>query len=266
MGQPAHIREASRLKRLRRCTICGAEFLVRDTCRKGLACSKPCLSEHLRRRKLGTTQSEETKAKRSVSLRAVRSDPERNAAWAANAAAGVRKWHEHPDNAEKAAQEMSSRMRLLHQDPEFQARRNERSSRVMTENWKKYRDQYVSAAIKRYEREATDGTGINCGAKAQRKVEACKWIMKKAKEALHNETAIDQMFTSVQARLRVEMPFRGQSESEDYYEYLKILGKAVVEDPEYRALADTFMSQAIPRFAAEWNSLRATGGGDGQPT
>jgi hypothetical protein len=249
---PDRVKEASRKKRERTCVICGAQFLVKKSSHKGATCSKPCLSEYWRRAKTGLEQSKATKAKRSQALKAFRADPDRNAKWTEAAAAGAAKWHSAPDNAEAFAKRSSDRMKRRHADPDWQKVRDERSSRTMKANWERHRDSFVASSVERYAR----GEGFNSEEAKQKKAEANKWIMTKAQEALHSETDIDVVFMEVQERLRREMPYDGPLETSDYYDYLKKLGTAVANSQEIRGLADTFMAEAIPRFAAQWQTMR----------
>ena len=82
------------------------------------------------------------------------------------------------------------------------------------------------------------------------------WIMKAAGNALRTETEYTELFTATQARLRAEHPYNGQIPSADYYEYCRMLGTLVVNSPECRALSDSFMREAIPRFTAEWHTKK----------
>ncbi len=255
MPTPEWKREESRRKRQRTCAVCGTEFLVRSVDRQGATCSKQCLSKHLSQKQTGRVQSEESRAKRSATMKTLRADPEANARWSAAAHAGIKRYLADPDNFAAFSARASDQMRKLHTDPEFQQRRNERSSRVMKQNWVKYREKFTQDAIEKYAR----GEACNSEEAKANKAKAAKWIMKKAQEALHTETDYDERYAEIQAQLRREMPYDGPLETSDYYDYLQKLGKATVNHPELRELADTFMSEAIPRFAAAWHERKGQG-------
>ena len=252
MPTPDWKREESRKKRERTCTICGTEFLVRSVDRKGVSCSKLCLSEVHRRAHSGKMQSEETKAKRIASLKITRNDPERKAKWDAAVRVGLEKYMSNPDNRAAVSARSSAHMRKLHTDPEFQKRRDERSSRVLKAVWVNHRDKFTQYAVERYAR----GEACNSEEGKRNKVIAAKWIMKKAQEALHTETDYDAQYAEVQAQLRREMPYDGPLDSSDYFDYLQKLGKAVVNHPDLRKLQDEYMKNAIPKFSAEWRAKK----------
>lgn len=248
MPTPEWVKEASRKKRQRTCVICNTEFLVRSVDRKGATCSKPCRSELNRRYRLGVKQSEETKAKRRATLKAIRNDPERKPKWDAASREGLRKYMADPANRAAMSARSSAHMHRMHADPEFQKRRSERSSRTMKETWIKHREKFTQIAIDRYAR----GEGVNSEEGKANKVRAAKWIMQKAQEALHTETDFDERYAEIQAQLRREMPYDGPLGTSDYYDYLKKLGVAVASHPVLREIADAFMSEAIPRFSKLW--------------
>lgn len=164
----------------------------------------------------------------------------------------MREWLSDPVNAAAASARSSARMKALHQDPQFQVRRNERSARTMRANWEKHRDLYIAQASERY----INGIGLNSDEANAKRSAAAAWIMKRAQAALHTETNYDAVYADVQARLRREMPYDGPKNESDYYDYLKNLGKATVSHPECRSIADHFMAEAIPRFSAQWRNRR----------
>ena len=252
MPVPEWKREASRKKRQRVCTVCGAEFMVTKVGHTGFTCSKPCLSKRLSEKHTGKVASPESRAKISAALKAVRSDPERNAKWNAAAHEGIKRYLADPDNLAAFSARASERMRQRHADPEFQKRRNERSSRTMKETWTKYREKFTQIAIDKYAR----GEGLNSEEGKANKVKATKWIMKKAQEALRTQTDYEARFAEIQAQLRREMPYDGPLGTSDYYDYLQKLGKAVANHPELRKMADDFLSEAIPHFAQIWNETK----------
>lgn len=255
MPTPERIREASRQRRQRVCTICQAEFEVRKSSHAGLSCSPACASVIRRRNSTGRRQSAETVAKRMAGNRAHwDANPEGLADRQAKVAAKLREWHTDPENAALASSRSSERMTRLHQDPDFQRRRNERSSRTMKATWQNRRELFVAYAIERYARFAEQGVGLLSSEAVARKNAAAKWIMTKAQEALHAETNYNEVFAEVQDRLRREMPFDETGNEADYFDYLKRLGSAVVNSPECRAIADVFMAEAIPRFGREWRA------------
>lgn len=252
MPTPERIKLASLAKRKRICTVCGAHFIVAKADRKGAACGPVCLSEVQRRNRLGKKATVETKAKMSASQKAF---------MAANPAIAKRRVdigraalkHLWAEDAEALARASSERMKARHKDPDFQQRRDERSSRVMKDNWKKHRELFVQQSKDRYK---SGITGLNEGEAADKRDAASKWIMKKAQEALHTETDFDDVFTAEHNRLRREMPYDGPKEGSDYMEYLGKLARAVNASPKVRAIADTFMREAIPRFAEEWQAQK----------
>jgi hypothetical protein len=252
MPTPERIKAASLEKRRRICVICGTVFLVKKTSDVGKTCSKPCHSTHNAKVRTGRKQSAETIARRSQSLRAARADPERNAAWNAAVAKGIAAWHDNPANAAEFAKRASDRMKLRHQEPDFQKRRDERSSRTMKATWKKNRDKFIAQAVSRYLRHRENGQGLWDSETIARKNEAAQWIMKRAQEAMHAETEYNAVFAEVQEQLRRETPYDGPQGAGDYLEYCQKIGTATVNDPRCRAIADAFMSEAIPRFSAEW--------------
>lgn len=255
-GQPKHIRDRSRERRRRRCQICDTEFFVKNVSVKGVACSKECLSEFRSRLKRGKKQSPEIIAKRMESIaKWRRENPEADAARQAKCADALRAYTQTPE----FAQASSERMKRRHQDPDWAAERDVRSSRTMKNNWQKYRRQYEKMALERYSKMADEGSGIcSDSAKANKKT-ATKWIMQQAQDALHTETDYDEMFASIQAQLRRETPFEGDRSGADYVEYCREIGLATANHPDLRHLADSFMSDAIPKYAAEWNSRKKDG-------
>ena len=108
-------------------------------------------------------------------------------------------------------------------------------------------------AVERY----VQGIGISSDGAMANKATANRWILKQAQAALHAETSFNAIYADVQARLRLEMPYDGPLDSSDYHDYLSKLGSAVTHHPEIRAIADAFMSEAIPRFAEEWRRLKS---------
>lgn len=255
MPTPERIKLASLEKRRRVCAVCGAKFLVRSVDRVGLTCSPPCLKKRMAESASKRRASPETRAKMSAAAKAWYSDPAKKAGWHEATAAATKRWHADPENAAAFAKRSSERMkRRHHEDTEFQERRNERSSRVMKANWEKHRDLFTRQSAERYQAMLEAGTGLLSDEAKARKVEANKWILKQATGALHTETDYNEVYAEVQARLRREQPF---SPGEDYYEYCKWLGNAVVMSPECRQIADAFLGEAIPRFAKEWNARKA---------
>lgn len=252
------IRNRGREKCRRVCVICDAEFYVPKSDHRGKTCSPTCLKAHQSQIRIGTTQSAETIAKRSVSLKKSWADDEVRDRRLATHAAAIERWHSDPDNAAAFAQRSSERMRQRHQDPEFQKRRDERSSRTMKANWDRYRDQFLQQASERYQRMVDEASGLLSDEARRNKAEANKWIMKQAQKALHLETDIDEKMSELQYRLRLEMPYDGPADSSDYLDYCQKLCRAITTHPEYRVIADTFMSDAIPRFANEWNRRKVT--------
>lgn len=203
--------------------------------------------------------SAETNAKLAASLKAwAEANPEAARKKKEAMVAGRRKWLSNPENAAKMAKAASERMKRRHQDPEFQKRRNERSSRTMKKTWETKRDVMMDAAHKRYAAMAENETGICSKESIAKKNAASKWIMKKAKEALRTETDYNDVFNRTMARLREEMPYDGPQTSSDYIDYLRQLGVATTSSRECREIADRFMSEAIVRFSAEYRKRQAS--------
>ena len=250
----ALIRKRSAENRRKHCVVCQQEFVARQITIK--TCSAACRSEHQGNLKRGVAQSAETVAKRSAAMKAVRADPVKNAEWNAAAQAALVRYRADPANAEKISKRSSEHMARLHQDPEFQARRDERSSRTMKANWEKHRDLYLEKAYERSAQDQANGTGIWSEDAIARKNAASKWIMKKSAEAMRLETDYNEVYATVQARLRAEMPYDGPQDGSEYMDYLQRLGTAVVSSPECREIADRFMSEAIPRFAKAWRERK----------
>jgi hypothetical protein len=189
----------------------------------------------------------------SAAAKANLADPEYKARHQTRTAEGLSKWHANPANAAAFAARASERMTRLHAtDKGFQSRRNERSSRTMKRNWEQYRELYTAQSVERY----AAGIGINNAEAEAKKRIAAKWIMKKAQEALHTQTDYDAVFTEVHNRLRREMPYDGPQGTSDYFDYLSKLARAVASSPECRVIADTFLSEAIPQFSQEWQSMK----------
>lgn len=245
MPTPEWIKEASRQKRKRVCEVCGAEFMVKNVSVKGVACSAPCLSEVRARRSLGRKASPETRAKQSRGIKAYYRSPEGREHKTASAER-LKALRNAPAMAEKLAAQASDRMKRLHADPEWRAVRDERSSRTMKRNWETHRERFTEYARLRYQ----EPGGLNTPDANAKRDAAWRWILTKAQAAMHAETNYDETFARVQDVLRRENPYLPGSE--DYYDYLKTLGTAVASHPDCRAIADSFMSDAIPRFAAEW--------------
>lgn len=250
------MRAATLEKCKRVCTTCGAGFMVKRASTEGINCVD-CRRAVMAKVNIGRKDSDETKAKRIASIKAAyAANPDRRARQIAAAAAALKAWYADPENAAAAAKRSSDRMKRRHQDPQFQQRRNARSSRVMKANWVKHRDLFIQQASDRYARHLADGTGINSDESKAKKAIASRWILKKANDAMHAETDYDIVFGEVLERMRRQRPYDGPLEHSDYYEYCKIIGTAVTSSPECRAIADPFMSKAIPRFAAEYRQTK----------
>lgn len=235
-------------RRTRNCTICNDSFVVKSTEMKGAYCKKAaCKSAFLSSLSKGKPQPEDVVNRRAAAIRASRlANPEREARRIEAARAKIKEWHANPENAAKFAKRSSDRMKRLHSDDaEFQARRNERSSRVMRHNWTKYRDHFVQASVNRY----FSGRGINTPEARAKKDAANKWILKQAAKALRNETDYIERFQAAVHRYREEMPY---DYTEDYEVYCSRIGRLVTTSPECISLATEFLSAAIPRFAEEW--------------
>jgi len=252
MPTPEWVKAASLAKRQRVCRVCGAEFVVRSADRVGATCSKVCQSKLNSDRQKGRKQSPETIAKRTAAIMAWRAaNPEKDAERQAKCASKLR---DHTQTAEFASRS-SERMARRHTDPDWQKIRNARSSRVMLQNWEKHRDRYVSSIAARHMRDMQNGTGMQSSEAKVRKVEAARWIMKRAQEALRSETEYSAVFGRMLENLRNEFPYNGPG-GDDYYEYLQKLCKSVVSSTDCRSIADPFLAAAIPRFASEWREMK----------
>lgn len=250
------IKKRSAIKRQRACIICERIFWVRSADRIGRTCSSECSREHIRRIQTGRKQSSETIEKRSKSLKEIRADPEVNARWTAAASEGLGRWLSDPENARAFSERSSAHMARLHQNPEFQKRRDERAARCMKENWERHREKFTAAAIERNARHKESGEGLWSEEAKHRRGEAAKWIMKKAQAALHAETDLDAKLSELIYRLRLEMPYDGPGEESDYLDYCAKIGRILMGHSEVRAICDPFMAEAIPRFAKEWHQKK----------
>lgn len=118
-------------------------------------------------------------------------------------------------------------------------------------------DEYRTGAFERYARMLETETGICAPEIRLATAYRAKWIMKKAQEELHCNTDFNVLFADVQYQLRLEMPYDGPLGCADYFDYCRKLGVAVTRDPRIRALADSFMSEALSRLSAQWKTERA---------
>lgn len=253
MPTPQWIKDRAREARKRTCVICGAEHFVKKSSHAGKTCSGKCLSALKAQLRTGQKTSAETKSKLSAAIKRKYEDPAFAEKQQKATREAQKRWHDDPENAASFARRSSERMKRRHADPKWQKVRDERSSRVMKANWEKHRDTFVRQAIDRYARMKDEGTGIVSEQSEAKKRKAAKWIMKRASDAMHAETDYNETYAEVQARIRRERPFEPGG---DYYEYCKWLGAEVVNSPECREIADSFMSEAIPRFAAEWQQKK----------
>lgn len=116
-------------------------------------------------------------------------------------------------------------------------------------------DEYRSAALDRYLAMTVNGSGICSESVRKFTANRAKWVLTKAREALNSETDFADLWRITQERLRQEMPFDGQEDSDDYFEYARKLGKAVACDPAIRKFQDDFFKEAIPRFSKAYSEL-----------
>lgn len=168
----------------------------------------------------------------------------------------MKRWHADPVNAAAFAKRMSERMKARHADPAWKERRSEISSRSAKKMWAERRGHFVQLAVDRYARMVAEGTGICSEDSVARKNAASKWIMQKAQDELHANTEFNELYRETQARLRRDNPYDETGNDADYFAYCSWLGTAVASDPVVRALADTFMSAAIPRWAKAWQERK----------
>lgn len=257
MPAPKGPRPGTREKCRRECVVCGIEFYVKSPSYLGRVCSQPCKSKHISNLRSGQKQSPEVVAKRAAGIRAMYADPERRARGEARRREALKKWLENPANAALRAKQSSERMKRRHADPEWQKKRDARSSATMKRTWEARREHMLAAQAQSYQQMVENGTGICSDEAKQNKATANKWIMKRAWEAMMAETDYSKTYGEVQMRLRREMPYDGPQEGSDYIDYLQKLCRAIVSSPECRAIQDSFMSEAIPRFAEEWKKRKA---------
>ena len=254
MPAPQWIRERALKARQRTCVICGTEFVVKKSSHAGKTCSVPCRKKLMSQNAKARRASPEQRAKLSLTMKEKYKDPAYAKRHKDATRSAQKKWHADPENAAAFAKRSSDRMKQRHADPEWQKVRNERSSRVMKENWEKYRDTFTQHSAERYQQMLKTGSGLLSEEAEERKRAAAKWIMKRANDALHEETDYNEVYARVQARIRAEQPFDGEG---DYYTYCRWLGREVVNSPECRQVADEYMSEAIPRFSALWRERKA---------
>lgn len=250
----AWVAEKNRRRRERTCVQCGEAFLLAKAGKDRKVCSKACLRSLVSAARTGLKQSAETIALRKASIEARYAIPENAAKRRATNQATMAKLWADPEFAAASSVASSERMIRRHTDPEFLARKSVRSSCVMKQNWKLHRENYVRLGVERYARDLDAGLGLNSETAKRRKLEACTWIMTEAQAALHCETQYNELFRLAMERNRNEHPFNGQIPSDDYYDYCRMIGTMTVNAPECRDMADSFMSKAIPRFAAIWQA------------
>ena len=244
----------------RNCIHCGVEFKIegkRPSKCVRKTCSPACHKAILIKSSTGRTQSPETIAKRKSSIKAFRAaNPEAEVMRKARAAEKLALWRSDPANAAAISKRSSDHMKRLHADPDFQERRNARSSQTMKRMWLLRREHMLDLVMQNHARMLATETGI-CGTDSvARKNAASKWIMTKAMEALHIETDYDAVFAAELDRLRREMPYDGPQDGSDYQDYCSKIGTAVTKSPACRGIADPFMSEAIPRFSKEWQARK----------
>lgn len=250
---PKHFTPEQRLrKRQRVCVSCGAEFLAVSAKSPAKHCSKDCRYEraiHMERRKRVCIEcgNEFVGPPPSVPQNYC-STPCRMKAQSRNRTG----WKQTTETIEK--RRASTLANLA--DPEYKARWL-KSVRDGMAKWMENPDNAASfsatrsATVKAYYQDTERSAAHRA---------MMSWIMKAAAKALRTETNYVELFTEALARLRGEHPFNGQIPSEDYYEYCRMIGTMVVNSPECRTLADSFMTTALPRFTAEWQAAKASEG------
>lgn len=233
--------------RERTCVVCAAPFISK---KERATCSKKCLAETRRACASGRKHTPETRNRRSAALKVAWSSPAASN-WRDAIGAGVRNWHSKPENARAAAHRASERMRLRHADPNWQRVRDERSSRVMLDNWRRHRERFVRQSVERYRQMVEGGWGLCSEDAKTKRRDFAKRLMKIAQAELRACTEIDEKMSELHHRLRREMPYDGPQTESDYLDYLQKLCRAITTHPEYREMADAFMAEAIPRIARQ---------------
>lgn len=218
--------------------------------------AKPAtLAEPLRvEKRRRASPSPEALAKRAASMKAAwerrKADPETMAKFRAAQAEGFQRLANDPVKSAERSARSSAHMARLHQTPEFQERRNARSSRVAKRNWENpaIRARLTDCAVERYQA----GKAIASDEAKRKKAEASRWILREALKEFRASTDYNAVYAAVQAEIRQSMPYDGPTDHAYYQEYLGKLGRAVVSDPRLRSMQDSFMVDAIPRWAAKW--------------
>ena len=116
--------------------------------------------------------------------------------------------------------------------------------------------EYIQGAYERYLTMKENGTGICSEENKAHTAEINKWVLKRAQEALRNETDYTALWNETQARLRREMPYDGPLDSSDYVDYLQKLGRATTSDPQLCQMHTDFMKIIIPRCYEEWRAKK----------
>lgn len=130
-------------------------------------------------------------------------------------------------------------------NPEWEVRRREAASAACQT------DEYREAALQRYISMLNNGTGICSDSVRDFTAKRAKWVLKKAREVLENETEFCELWRVTLERLRQENPYDGG----DYTEYARAIGKALTQDKTIRDYQDNFFRKAIPLFSDEFSRV-----------
>lgn len=242
-----HFTPDERLKKRQRvCVCCGAQFLAVEARSPAKHCSKDC--------RYGRVANLESRKRVCVECGAefVGPPPSKPQKYCSSPCRGKAQsrertgWKQTTQTIEKRRAKTLANLA----DPEFRSR----WLKSVCDGMAKWMDNPDNAHSLSAKRSANLKAYYQDAERSAERRSMSSWVMKAAGKALRTETNYPELFAAAQARLRAEHPFNGQIPSDDYYEYCRMLGTLTVNSPECRALADSFMSDAIPRFTAEWQS------------
>ncbi len=246
---PKHFTPDERLKKRQRvCVCCGAQFLSVEARSPAKHCSKDC--------RYGRAANLESRKRVCVECGAefVGPPPSKPQKYCSSPCRGKAQsrertgWKQTTQTIEKRRAKTLANLA----DPEFRSR----WLKSVCDGMAKWMDNPDNAHSLSAKRSANLKAYYQDAERSAERRSMSSWVMKAAGKALRTETNYPELFAAAQARLRAEHPFNGQIPSDDYYEYCRMLGTLTVNSPECRALADSFMSDAIPRFTAEWQSKK----------
>jgi len=189
-------------------------------------------------------------------MRRLWKDPAYKASTGANISKSLKaKYANDPEFAAVAKERATANMTRLHQDPEFSERVNRLSTEGIKRKWAEdvdWRAMKTAATAALYE----SGGGINSPQAIARSRAACTWIMEHANHELNADEEYKTLFRDTHIRLREEMPYVPRDWDNDYIAYCSQLCTAVAKDSAVRAMADSYMRDALPRWAAKWPAER----------